>query len=311
VSGRARRVARWIALALVALAFGLALGGPARAGEVLSRSLHSAALGGELGYTVYLPEGYGAGLQRYPVLYLLHGHGGSEHDWLRDGGLRETADRLIAEGRWPALLVVMPGMGTRWWIDGNEARAQSALLDELLPQVDATLRTQATRAGRWIGGLSAGGYGVVNAVLSHPALFGAAAALSPAIYDPLPPPDSAARIAAPFQREGRFDDATWQRLNYPSRWADYAGSGTIVPLFVGSGDHDHLGIAWQSALLYQRLWRHQPQAAALRIVDGGHEWAVWRALLPEAVAFMAQQAQAAARSSGPASSAPARASPDR
>ena len=49
---------------------------------------------------------------------------------------------------------------------------------------------------------------------------------------------------------------------------------------------DFLGIAVMSANLYWRLYQHQKQAVELRIVDGDHEWMVWRDKLPDALEYM-------------------------
>src|SRR6478609_8395750 len=44
---------------------------------------------------VYTPPGYSTD-QKYPVLYLLHGIGGDEHEWLRGGRPDVILDNLIA-----------------------------------------------------------------------------------------------------------------------------------------------------------------------------------------------------------------------
>ena len=50
--------------------------------------------------------------------------------------------------------------------------------------MQARFRTIAERAGRAVGGLSAGGYGTIRLAFTHPEMFAAGAALSPAVYDP-------------------------------------------------------------------------------------------------------------------------------
>jgi enterochelin esterase-like enzyme len=203
----------------------------------------------------------------------------------------------------PPFIVVMPGGGSTWWVDGVAVQAQRALVHDLLPHIDGTLRTLPTRQGRMIAGLSAGGYGALLAALQHAERFAAAGVFSPAAYVPEPPADSAARQATAFAVQGRFDPATWQRLNYPAAWAAYAAGPHTVPTFLHSGDHDHLGIAQQAALLFQRFFGHQPQQVELRIVDGGHDWAVWRRGLAEALPYLTRfvAIDAAAPAATPAS----------
>src|SRR5262245_20311185 len=95
-------------LAVTALLFALALATPApgtaaeRTGPTLAavssteaRSFWSPTLGRLMPYFVYLPPGYaGGGDERYPVLYMLHGMGGSNSEW-RGYGLFGAADALI------------------------------------------------------------------------------------------------------------------------------------------------------------------------------------------------------------------------
>lgn len=258
------------------------------ASEITSEEFRSELLGRAYRYTVYLPDAYAKapGNRRYPVLYLLHGSAGNERDWLLLGGIRETLDALIARRRIQPLIVVMPGHAESWWVDGAREKGESALLRELMPHAESKYRIDAARGQRLVAGLSAGGYGALNLALKHPQLFAAAALLSPAIYDPLPPANSSARHHPPFQRDGKFDPELWNSLSYTAHLDAYRKSGVVVPLYICAGDHDVFGIALQSALLYEKLRLHQPDALALRIVDGDHEWMLWRDAIGDALQFM-------------------------
>lgn len=260
------------------------------AGEVTRRSFDSQLLGRAYSYSLYLPDGYEKGETRYPVLYLLHGASGNEASWPEGGGVEATADRLIATGEIPPILIVMPGHTNGWWVDGNHEPASRVVLEELIPQVDETLRTIARREGRLVGGLSAGGYGAVNFALDHPELFAAAAALSPAVYSPLPPETSGSRRHPQFSRNGVFDPDTWRRLGYEARLEGYLAGEVIVPFYLLSGDDDELGIAAYTTVLFERLRSHQADSVELHIVDGGHDWSVWRAALPGALRFLCRAA---------------------
>jgi len=271
---------------IVASVISLTLAAAASAGEITERSFHSELLGREYRFSLYLPDGYETGETRYPVLYLLHGASGNETSWPEAGGVEATADRLIAAGEIPPIIIVMPGHSNGWWVDGNHAPAASVVIDELIPHVDRTLRTVAGRSGRLIGGLSAGGYGTVNLALDHPEVFAAAAALSPAVYAPLPPPTSGARRNPQFSRDGTFDADTWRRLSPDARIERYRNGGTVVPFSLLSGDDDELGIAAYTTALYEQLREHQPGQVELHIVDGGHDWSVWKAALPDALRYL-------------------------
>ena len=57
---------------------------------------------------VYLPPKYDA-KKKYNVLYLLHGIGGDENEWYKDGGVPNIImDNLYADGKVADMIVVMP-----------------------------------------------------------------------------------------------------------------------------------------------------------------------------------------------------------
>jgi enterochelin esterase-like enzyme len=258
----------------------------ASASEVVTETFKSEAIARDYKYTVYLPDAYKTGDQRFPILYLLHGAGGDENEWVAKGGLRETMDALIARRLIQPMVVVMPGHTGAWWVDGAKDKGETALVKEVMPHAEAKYRVTAATGGRLIAGLSAGGYGALNLMMKYPKMFAAVAILSPAIYDPVPPSNSSGVRNPPFQKDGKFDADLWKSLNYPVHIEAYKKSGTIVPLYINSGDHDMFGIALQAAMLYDRLRSHQPKAIELRVVDGDHEWMVWRDTLPDALQFM-------------------------
>jgi enterochelin esterase-like enzyme len=247
----------------------------------------SAALGRHFPFTVYLPDGYDHGDLRYPVLYLLHGAGGDETAWAKEGGIRETADRLIRDGEMPPAIIVMPGCWACWWIDGPTDKAETAFWSDLVPAVQRRYRTIETRGGRLVAGLSAGGYGAVRFALRYPDRISAVAALSPAVYADTPPAISSARSQPPFLKpDGSFDDAAWKAKNYPSLIDKYFGQKDKVAFYLVSGDNDRFGIAFETVALFKRLYGVQPELSELRIVDGDHSWAIWSKSIDGAMRYL-------------------------
>lgn len=271
------------ALALASVGMALAVG--AAAGAVRTESLPSPTLGRDYRFTVYLPDGYADSCRRYPVVYLLHGSAGDEFDWLAKGKVEATLDRLIADKRIPPVIVVMPGHKGMWWVDGNAEKAETVLLKELLPEVEQRFRTIAERAGRAVAGLSAGGYGTIRLAFTHPELFAAGAALSPAIYEPMPPASSAAMTDPAFQKDGAFDPAMWQRLHWRALFDHYKAQPLTVPLYVNSGDRDRFDIAYHAAVFARDLRGHQPGGVVFRVVGGDHEWPVWAGTVGDALEY--------------------------
>jgi S-formylglutathione hydrolase FrmB len=123
---------------------------------------------------VYLPPGF-TPIERYPVVYLLHGMPGSPDEYLQGTELVEFADEAIAGGTVRPFIAVMPAAGLRRQYNGEWAGPwERGLVDQTVPWVDAHLPTIATPRGRVIAGLSAGGFGAVDIAVRHPDLFGSA-----------------------------------------------------------------------------------------------------------------------------------------
>jgi crotonobetainyl-CoA:carnitine CoA-transferase CaiB-like acyl-CoA transferase/enterochelin esterase-like enzyme len=247
-------------------------------GTLLTTSAYSATLGTSIDYTIYLPDGYSTGSGQYPVMYLMHGRGGSMADWAR---VAPRLDELIAGGVVAPLIAVMPDAPWSdrgsWYVDSahvDGALVETALTGDLVRAVDAAWRTVPSREGRLVGGVSMGGAGALRFVLGHPELFHAALLLSPAVYSPLPPESSNTRRFGAFGvGDQLFSDEQYRSLGYLSQLAERS-AGLPIRLFVAAGDTE-VGAATEALVLYNAL-RAQPDiSASLRIVPGGHDWGTW------------------------------------
>ncbi|HZZ09888.1 MAG TPA: alpha/beta hydrolase-fold protein [Paraburkholderia sp.] len=263
------------------VAFCATLGTPVLASTVISRSFHSATLERDWSYTIYLPTGYRQDATHTPVLYLLHGNHGDANDWVTQGHLQTTADALIERKEMPPVVIVMPQGGTEWYVDRKE-KIESAFFDDLLPEIETHYPVASQRSGRMIGGVSMGGFGALRYAMTRPEMFCGALLLSPAIYANDPPYASAARRVGVFG-DRQFDTRVWHALNYPAQWERYMSQPYRLPMFIAAGDDD-LAIQAEASSLYTHL-RQADNPAALRIIDGGHTWDVWRALLPAALKY--------------------------
>lgn len=143
-------------------------------GAVITASVPSDVLNYPIDAQIYLPPCYTRSSQRYPVLYLIHGLGFTNDQWVRLGA-PTSADALIASGEVAPLIIVMPS-------DRRDERLDPALVKDLLPYVDANYRTLADREHRAIGGLSRGAGWSVHFGLRYPGLFGRVGAHSLAIF---------------------------------------------------------------------------------------------------------------------------------
>lgn len=256
------------------------------ASEVVHQTFESKTLDRDYVYNVYLPDGYDNSGLRYPVLYLLHGNLGTEESWVGPGKIEAVANDLIASGKIHPQIIVVPADPKFWWADGAEEKALTAFVQDLVPHIDASYRTLASRNGRAIGGYSAGGFGTVNIALQYPEMFAAAAALSPAVYAPVPPLSSSATRQDTFLSNEEFDADLWTSMNWVSFIDDYKARGIVVPFYINTGDHDRFDIAYYAAVFYQALREHQPDYTELRIFDGDHNFAAWGATIGNAMEYM-------------------------
>lgn len=141
--------------------------------------------------TVVVPEGYEAGDERYPVVYLMDGSL-AVGMWRAD----RTLDELTAEGAIPPhILVAVNSSKQRGWeltpdedpdlpeamqvifdperpFGGGGPHFAALVVDVIKPFVDAHFRTRCGRENTTIGGFSLGGLMCAYFLRSHPDVFG-------------------------------------------------------------------------------------------------------------------------------------------
>ena len=161
-------------------------------------TVHSAVLeGNPLGdphvrtLPVYLPPSYDEDTdQRYPVIWMLTGFTGRGQMLLNDTlwtpNLQQQLDALVAGGM-SEVIVALPDCLTRYggsqYINSAATgRYEDHLIEELVPLVDAQLRTLPGARHRAVMGKSSGGYGAIIQGMRHPEVFGALACHSGDAY---------------------------------------------------------------------------------------------------------------------------------
>lgn len=174
----------------------------AKKGTVSERTFHSAALGVDKTYLVYLPQGYASSGKRYPVFYYLHGLTGDERSWFKGAHLDDVADQLGLQA-----IVITPDGDDGFYTDAvtpvdydacmkdgtglflpqfqkhdktcvRQRNYETYIVKDLVADVDAQYRTVATREGRGLAGMSMGGLGAFELAMRHPDEFAAAASHS-------------------------------------------------------------------------------------------------------------------------------------
>ena len=132
----------------------------------------SGIVGDNRDFYVYTPPGYSPKAKKpYPTLYLLHGFSDDASAWTTVGRANVILDNLLAQGKAKPMIVVMPlgygapeilSQGFAAFRDANLRQRnfqkfRDALLNEVLPQVEAAYRVSKDRRSRAIAGLSMGG----------------------------------------------------------------------------------------------------------------------------------------------------------
>jgi enterochelin esterase-like enzyme len=224
---------------------------------------------------VYLPPGFDPA-DRYPVVYLLHGMPGDPSEYVDAVQLEQFADAGIAAGTLRPFVAVIPAAGPRPRYNGEWAGPwETALVDRIVPWVDAHLPTIAAPSGRVLGGLSAGGFGAVNIALRHPDVFGTVESWS-GYFQPLHDgpfkhatratlaandPTLLARTDAPWlRRDGtRFFLSTGP---FHSHW--FTPQETLA--FAAELERLRLPVELRTYAVEKGVWREQ--------VDAGLDWAL-------------------------------------
>lgn len=124
---------------------------------------------------VYTPPGYTTD-KKYPVLYLLHGIGGDENEWPRNGAPDVILDNLLADKKIVPMIVVMPNGRAGKDVTARDpipkqspafAAFEKDLLIDLIPFIEKTCSVQTDRESRALAGLSMGGGQSLNFGLSN------------------------------------------------------------------------------------------------------------------------------------------------
>lgn len=147
----------------------------------LTMSMYSEILQMDTNVNVLLPEKRKSGVdtldtdKKYPVIYLLHGHGDDHWAWIRKSNIE-----LIARDY--DVIVVMPTTYRGFYVDNYEGLNYFQYLSEELPTKMAnffhvTLDPKQT----FVAGNSMGGYGALRWAMEYPEKFAAAASLSGAL----------------------------------------------------------------------------------------------------------------------------------
>ena len=143
-----------------------------------------------------------------------------------------------------------------------------------------------------------GGFGALRLGFGRPETFGAIIALSSALWSEVRD-DTALGPAQEQIFQGSFGrpfDGHIFRAESPENSAlidRVAALSHPPPIFLAAGDDDRFD-TWRSTTALTDRLRKAGLAVDLRILDGGHDWGFWKAILPEALRWQDHVLPAAA-----------------
>jgi S-formylglutathione hydrolase len=230
--------------------------------ELTTETLPTGLVPGPVDVAVLRPPDYAESQERYPLLLLLHGGGGSS-EFLTQ--LRPVIEAAWDSGRLPHVVVATPSAGRSFYMnyrDGSQ-RWESFLLDELIPELRRRWRVEPERESTWLSGISMGGMGSLRLALKYPERFAAVAALEPGIepalsFAEIRPRDRIYRERGVYEEKfGSPVDEAWWQANNPANVAR-ANARAIVEsgltLYLECGDEDAFYLQHGAEFLHRVLF---------------------------------------------------------
>lgn len=260
----------------------------ANAGKVITDSIQSQILGGQVKFNVYLPSGFEKNDKQYPVVYLLHGFTDDYTAWRDKGQMQTVADELIESGEAREMIVVMPNAGgpdvyDTWngYFNMPGWSYEDFFFKELMPTVEKKYRIISDKGHRSVMGLSMGGGGCTVYAQRHPDMFSSCYAMSAwlesdggrqrkeGVDDKVYLVTKAVKEHSALEFLRNADDATLQQLR-------------SVKWFFDCGDDDFL---FDLSIEIHRLMREKKVKDELRIRNGQHNWEYWHQAIRMALPF--------------------------
>ncbi|MFD2034746.1 alpha/beta hydrolase [Belliella marina] len=231
-------------------------------GEVKEFMYPSKTVGVDRKANIYLPPNFSEN-EAYPVLYLLHGIGGDEREWLDQGTPNVILDNLYADKKAKPMIIVIPN-GRAMKNDRAEgdifgaepvkafATFEEDLLKDLIPYIEKEYKVKPGVENRAIAGLSMGGGQSMNFGLGNPEHFAWIGAFSPAPNtkrgeDLLPKPEvTKSNLKLLFLSCGDKDNL----MNVSNGAHDYLNSKGIAHTYRVIPDHHHNFEYWKNELYF-------------------------------------------------------------
>lgn len=248
-------------------------------GSLTHRWYDSEKLGMDRRINIYTPSGYEKSGEKYPVLYLLHGAGGDEDEWVSFGRATQILDNLISQGKAEPMIVVMTnghaGMeaapGESSWGFYKPEHLTTGTMDgafedsfiEIINFVENNYRVIPDKEHRAIAGLSMGGFHSMHISRYYENTFDYVGLFSAAVVERK---DATGRVYSDF-------DATLQKQI----------DNGLKLYWLGIGNEDFL---FEANKEFRAKLDKMGMKYTYMETGGGHIWKNWRIYLAEFAPFL-------------------------
>ena len=244
-------------------------------GEVKTITYHSTTTEGNRNATIILPPNFDEN-KKYPVLYLLHGIGGDEREWL-GGNPNEIINNLVAEEKTKEMIVVIPNIRARHSGVAEQATGARSperfrefdnflhdLRDDLMPHIEKHYPILTNRDSRAVAGLSMGGRSALHVGFRLADAFGYIGAFTPA----------PGILPSPGRGEGLFTQETFTlpREYRTRRERNTSVNNTLIMITKGSTD----GVVGSNPENYSVALNANEIEHIYYVTEGGHDFGVWK-----------------------------------
>lgn len=197
---------------------------------------------GETEYlAIYLPWDYDTGREEpYKTIYLAHGGGGSEMDWINNGSANNIMDNLIADGEIESAILVCMNI---------DNLSLDEIVNDLVPTIESKYHVSENAEDRAFGGLSKGGKLTSDLYFAYPTEFGCFGVMS------------ASNIPEDF--------SVYENLDFPMV---ISAAGVWDPQCIY---YEAMDNAMNNMTAFTQAMEDNGLECEFYIVPGAHDWSIW------------------------------------
>lgn len=252
--------------------------------SVVTTTMYSKHLNMDWNYDVYLPAGYNPkSTSKYPVLYMLHGIYGNHRNLLERFNSQQILDGIIHRTHKKMIVVFVDGFNSFYINQKGGMQVETAIIKDLVPQINKTYNVSTNPNHRGIGGISMGGYGAARLALKYPNQFGRAVLISPSVWYNLPK-NNPIRMKSHAFTDGKtnWSDQVYNRLfptNYINKKSEH------VKFFVETTSSDTTVPISDVNKFVNELRSKDISVKYIKDTGDNHNWTYWTKVAPTAYSW--------------------------